>query len=244
MDLEDMERKLRDNHIHCVIFCSPHNPTGRVWDREELEQAMVLFQKYDCVVISDEIWADLTLPGHTHIPLQSVSEDARERTIAVYAPSKTFNLAGLIGSYHVIYAPYLRDRIAKYASASHYNSCNVLSMHALIGAYKEEGREWVDELRTVLGENADYAYEFITNHFEGVSLAKPEGTYMLFLDCEAWCKKHEQSLDDLLRAGVEVGVLWQDGRPFYGKYSIRVNLALPKVLVEEAMERLAKYVFI
>ena len=102
----------------------------------------------------------------------------------------------------------------------------------------------MDELRTVLGENADYAYEFITNHFEGVSLAKPEGTYMLFLDCEAWCKKHEQSLDDLLRAGVEVGVLWQDGRPLYGKYSIRVNLALPKVLVEEAMERLAKYVFI
>ncbi|GAA0267977.1 aminotransferase class I/II-fold pyridoxal phosphate-dependent enzyme [Faecalicatena contorta] len=244
MDLEDMERKLRDNHIHCVIFCSPHNPTGRVWDKEELEQAMVLFQKYDCVVISDEIWADLTLPGHTHIPLQSVSEDARERTIAIYAPSKTFNLAGLIGSYHVIYAPYLRDRIAKYASASHYNSCNVLSMHALIGAYKEEGREWVDELRTVLGENADYAYKFITKHFEGVTLAKPEGTYMLFLDCEAWCKKHEQSLDDLLRAGVEVGVIWQDGRPFYGKYSIRVNLALPKVLVEEAMERLAKYVFI
>lgn len=244
MDLEDMERKLQDNRIHCVIFCSPHNPTGRVWEREELEAVMALYKKYDCVVISDEIWADLTLPGHTHIPLQSVSEDAKARTISIYAPSKTFNLAGLIGSYHVIYTPYLRDRLAKYASASHYNSCNVLSMHALIGAYKDEGREWADELRMVLGENVDYAYQFITSHFEGVSLAKPQGTYMLFLDCETWCKEHGKTLDELLKAGVEAGVIWQDGRPFYGAWSIRVNLALPKKLVEEAMGRLEKYVFV
>lgn len=244
MDLEDMERKLRDNHVHCVIFCSPHNPTGRVWEREELEAVMALYKKYDCIVISDEIWADLTLPGQTHIPLQSVSEDAKMRTVSIYAPSKTFNLAGLIGSYHIIYAPYLRDRLTKCASASHYNSCNVLSMHALIGAYKAEGKEWVDELRTVLGENVDYAYQFITSHFEGVSLAKPQGTYMLFLDCEAWCKEHGKTLDALLKAGVEVGVIWQDGRPFYGKWGIRVNLALPKVLVEEAMRRLEKFVFV
>lgn len=243
MDYEDMERKLRKHRIHCVIFCSPHNPTGRVWKREELEKAMELYKKYDCVVISDEIWADLTMPGHTHIPLQTISEDARNRTVSVYAPSKTFNLAGLTGSYHVIYNSYLRDRVAKLSGASHYNSCNVLSMHALVGAYKPEGREWVDELRGVLNENIEYAYHYITSHFEGVSLAKPEGTYMLFLDCRQWCAEHQKTLEELLRAGIEVGVIWQDGRPFHGEYTIRLNLALPYELVKEAMERLDKYVF-
>ncbi|GAA0802030.1 aminotransferase class I/II-fold pyridoxal phosphate-dependent enzyme [Faecalicatena orotica] len=243
MDYEDMEKKLKENKIHCAVFCSPHNPTGRVWEREELERAMELYQKYDCVVISDEIWADLTLPGHTHIPLQTISEDAKNRTISVYAPSKTFNLAGLIGSYHVIYNSYLRDRIGKVSAASHYNSCNVLSMHALTGAYSREGMEWVDELRQVLADNVEYAYGFINSHFKGVRLAKPQGTYMLFLDCEEWLKEHQKSLDELLRAGVEVGVIWQDGRAFHGKYSIRVNLALPHVLVKEAFDRLDKYVF-
>ncbi|PWJ47100.1 MalY/PatB family protein [Faecalicatena contorta] len=243
MDYEDMERKLRKHHIHCVIFCSPHNPAGRVWKRGELEKAMELYKKYDCVVISDEIWADLTMPGHTHIPLQTISEEARNRTIGVYAPSKTFNLAGLTGAYHVIYNSYLRDRVEKLSGASHYNSCNVLSMHALVGAYKPEGREWVDELREVLNENIEYAYNYITSHFEGVSLAKPEGTYMLFLDCRQWCVEHQKTLEELLRAGIEVGVIWQDGRPFHGEYSIRLNLALSYELVKEAMERLDKYVF-
>lgn len=243
MDYEDMEQKIKENHIHCAIFCSPHNPSGRVWEKAELHKAMELYKKYDCIVISDEIWADLTLPGHTHIPLHTVSEDAKERTISIYAPSKTFNLAGLIGAYHVIYNKTLRDRVERAAKASHYNSCNVLSMHALTGAYKAEGKEWVDELRGVLNQNVEYAYDFITNHFKGISLAKPEGTYMLFLDCEQWLKEHGKSLDELLRAGIEVGVIWQDGRPFHGKYSIRMNLALPNELVREAFERLDKYVF-
>ncbi|TCS74359.1 MalY/PatB family protein [Muricomes intestini] len=243
MDYEDMEKKLEENHIHCAIFCSPHNPSGRVWERDEIERAMEIYKGHDCVVISDEIWADLTLPDYTHIPTQTVSKDARNRTVAIYAPSKTFNLAGLTGSYHVIYNSYLRDRVEKLSGASHYNSCNVLSMHALIGAYKPEGREWVDELRHVIGENVEYAYHYVTSHFKGVSLARPEGTYMLFLDCEQWCQEHKKSLDELLRSGIEVGVIWQDGRPFHGEYAIRVNLALPHELVKEAMERLRKYVF-
>ena len=243
MDFEDMEKKLREENIHCAIFCSPHNPTGRVWERWEIERAMELYKKYDCVVISDEIWSDIVLPGHKHIPTQSVSEDAKQRTIAVYAPSKTFNLAGLVGSYHIIYNPYLRDRVAKVAGMSHYNSANVLSIHALIGAYKPEGREWVDELCQVLGGNVDYAYDYITEHFKGVSLAKPQGTYMLYLDCEEWCREHGKSLDELLRAGVRVGVIWQDGRPFNRPYAIRVNLAVPYSRVQDAMERLDKYVF-
>lgn len=243
MDFEDMEQKLKEEKIHAAIFCSPHNPTGRVWEREELVQAMELFRKYDVMVAADEIWSDIILAGSRHIPTQMVSEDARMRTAAFYAPSKTFNLAGLIGSYHIIYNPWIRDRIRKESSLSHYNSMNVLSMHALIGAYQPEGYEWVDELCQVLTKNVDYAYRFILEHFDGVSVSKPQGTYMLFLDCEGWCKKHGRTIDELQRAGVEAGVIWQDGRPFHGEYGIRLNVALPKALLTEAMERLDKMVF-
>ncbi len=243
MDFEDMEAKLRDQHIHAAVFCSPHNPCGRVWERWEIEKAMELYKKYDVFVVSDEIWSDLILNGNKHIPTQSISEDAKMRTAAMYAPSKTFNLAGLVGSYHVVYNKWIRERMEKESSLCHYNSMNVLSMYALIGAYSEEGKQWTKELCEVLSENVNYAYDYIQKHFEGVKLAKPQGTYMLFLDCEEWCKKNGKTMDDLLKAGVEVGVIWQDGRPFHGEYSIRMNLALPKSLVEEAMARLDQYVF-
>jgi len=244
MDYDDMEKKIRQYHIHTTIFCSPHNPTGRVWEREELERAFEIFERNNVYVVSDEIWSDLILEGHKHIPLQSVSEDARNRTVAFYAPSKTFNLAGLVGSYHIIYNDYLRARITRQSALSVYNAMNVLSMHALIGAYKDEGMEWVDELRTVLTGNVDFAYEFIKSNFKGVEVSKPEGTYMLLLDCGQWLKEHDKTLDELLLAGVEVGVLWQDGRQFNREDSIRMNLALPLSRVQEAFERLKQYAFV
>ncbi len=243
MDFADMEKKIVENHIHAAVFCSPHNPCGRVWERWEIEKAMELYKKHDVFVVSDEIWSDLILEGHKHIPTQSISEDAKNRTVAMYAPSKTFNLAGLVGSYHIIYNSWLRERVLKESSLSHYNGANVMSMHALVGAYKPEGYEWVDELRKVLSGNVDFACDYIREHFEGVEVAKPEGTYMLFLDCTKWCEKHKKTIDELLRAGVEVGVIWQDGRPFHGPCHIRMNLALPLSRVKEAFERLNSYVF-
>ncbi len=243
MDYEDMDRKIKKNRIHVAVFCNPHNPTGRVWEREELRKALEVYRKNDCIVICDEIWSDIILNENQHIPMQSLDEDARNRVIALYAPSKTFNLAGLIGSYHIIYNPYLRDRVRACSSKSHYNSMNVLSMYALIGAYSKDGMEWVDELRKVLSQNINYAYDFINKYFEGVELSKPQGTYMLFLDCRKWCEKHHISLEEILKKGHRVGVGWQDGRPFHGEYAIRMNLALPFTKVQEALKRLAEYVF-
>ncbi len=243
MDYADMERKIVDNKIHAAILCSPHNPAGRVWERAELEQAMELFKKHDVLVVSDEIWSDLTLDGHRHIPTQSVSEDARDRTVALYALSKTFNLAGLVGSYHIIWNKALRERVDKESSLSHYNSMNVLSMHALIGAYSPGGEEWLEELRQVLSGNAAYACDYIRDHFEGVKVTRPQGTYMLFLDCGEWLSAHGKTMDELLAAGWDVGVVWQDGRPFHGPSHIRINLALPLSRVQEAFDRLDKYVF-
>jgi cystathionine beta-lyase len=204
---------------------------------------MELFKKHDVMVVSDEIWSDLILGDGKHIPTQSVSEDARNRTVAVYAPSKTFNLAGLVGSYHIIYNKTIRDRVAKESSLPHYNDMNVLSMHALIGAYQEEGYEWVDELREVLTKNVDYACNYIQEHFEGVEVAKPQGTYMLFADCTKWCEAHGKTIDDVEQAAWDVGVAVQDGRMFHGPCHIRINLALPLSRVKEAFDRLDCYVF-
>ena len=243
MDYEDMDAKIKQYKIHAAVFCSPHNPCGRVWEKEEIEKAMEVYRANDVYVVSDEIWSDLILNGHKHIPTQSVSEDAKNRTVAVYAPSKTFNLAGLIGSYHIIYNKYIRERVRKESSLPHYNDMNVLSMHALIGAYRPEGEEWLGELLQVLSDNVNYAYDYIKAHFKGVTLSKPEGTYMLFLDCTEWCKEHGKTIDEVQRAGVGVGVIWQDGRMFHGPYGIRMNLAVPHSRVIEAMERLDRYVF-
>ncbi|MCI7638674.1 MAG: aminotransferase class I/II-fold pyridoxal phosphate-dependent enzyme [Clostridiales bacterium] len=243
MDYEDMERKIVENRIHAAVFCSPHNPCGRVWERWELEKAMELFQKYDVYVVSDEIWSDLILEGYRHIPTQSVSEDAKMRTIALYAPSKTFNLAGLVGSYRIVYNKRLREQMDKEAKLTQYNHMNVLSMHALIGAYRPEGAQWVDELCQVLTGNILFACDYISQHFDGVKVNKPEGTYMLFLDCTQWCETHSKTIDDVEEAAWEVGVAIQDGRAFHGPYHIRMNLALPLSRVQEAFARLDQYVF-
>ena len=243
MDFEDMEKKIVENQIHAAIFCSPHNPCGRVWEKWEVQQAMELYKKHDVMVISDEIWSDILRPGVKHIPTQSVSEDAKMRTVALYAPSKTFNLAGLVGSYHIIYNKRLKDRCDKESSLSHYNSMNVMSMYALIGAYKPEGYEWVEELKETIAGNVDYACDYIEKHFDGVTFSKPQGTYMLFIDCAGWLEKTGKTMDELLQAGWDVGVVWQDGRAFHGQTHIRMNLALPLSRVKEAFDRLDKYVF-
>ena len=243
IDFEDVEQKIVQHRIHAAIFCSPHNPTGRVWERWEIERIMEIYQKHDVYVVSDEIWSDILLDGNKHIPTQSVSEDAKQRTVAMYAPSKTFNLAGLIGAYHIIYNDRLRDRVEKESSLSHYNSMNMLSMYALIGAYTKEGREWLDELCEVLSSNVDYACRYIAEHFKGVKVQKPQGTYMLFIDCAEWLTEHDMTIDQLVKAGCNVGVAWQHGRAHGGTEHIRINLALPKSLVTEAFDRLDRYVF-
>ena len=140
MDYEDMDRKIKEHNIHLAIFCSPHNPCGRVWERREIERAMEVYAANNCLVISDEIWSDIIMPGYKHIPTQSISEDARERTVAFYAPSKTFSLAGLVGSYHIIYNKYLRERVLRQSRLSHYNDPTSSPSTPLSAASARKGR--------------------------------------------------------------------------------------------------------
>ena len=127
---------------------------------------------------------------------------------------------------------------------SGYNSCNVLSMHALTGAYSHAGMEWVDQLCAVLDKNLRYIRDFMESRFPGVSMMLPQGTYMLFVNCGAWCRDHGITPDQLRRRGVEHGVIWQSGEAFGDGDCIRINAALPHALVREAMDRLEKYVFV
>ena len=243
MDYEDMERRLKEEHIHFVILSSPHNPTGRVWTKEELTQAMEIFRKYDCIVASDEIWSDLVLAGHTHVPTQSVSADAKERTVAFYSPSKGFNLSGLWSSYHIVYNKTIRDRLRGMGESSHYNNLNVLSMHATVGAYSEEGAAWLAELREVIKENVDYVCRFVKEELPGVGVTPPESTYLVFLDCRDYVEKTGRSMDEIINACWRVGVGLQDGRPFFEPCGLRMNLALPLSRIREAMRRLKEEVF-
>ena len=165
------------------------------------------------------------------------------RTFAFYAPSKTFNLAGLVGSYSIIYNPRLHHSYQREANRTYLNNMNVLSMHALIGAYSSEGLAWLKELRQVLEANVVFACDYIRQHFPGVEVSRPEGTYMLFANCTRWCAEHGTDLDTLLRKCWDVGVALQDGRGFFGGCHMRINLALPTARVEEAFRRMKKYVF-
>lgn len=190
----------------------------------------------------DEIWSDLTLFGSRHIPMQSVSEDAKRRTAAFYSPSKTFNLAGLVGSCHIVYNEAVREQLRVYEARGHYNDMNVLSMHALTGAYTPEGRAWMEQLKRVLEANIELACSFFKNEVRGGSLHRPEETYMIVPDFAEWCRAHGKTQDGLLRAGVKVGVLWRNGRQFHIPCGIRMALGLPTGKLEEALYRLKQYV--
>lgn len=243
MDYEDMDRKLRENHVHLAIFCSPHNPAGRVWERWELEKAMEVFERNECFVISDEIWSDICYQGHPHTPTVMVNGWSREHAVSIYALSKTFNLAAMCGSYHVIYSDYLRDRISAYSARTAYNEQNVLTMHALLGAYSPAGYEWVDELNTVLEENARIMHEAITS-IDGVEATMPEGTYMMFVDLTGYCERTGRTHDEVLKAGWKYGVGWQDGNAFGGTCHLRLNLASPTARIKEACDRIKELVLV
>ena len=242
IDFEDFAQKAADPKVRLLMLCNPHNPSGRIWTRQELEKIADIAAKNDLWIVSDEIHCDLIRTGLSHIPMGKIMPDYK-KLITTISASKTFNLAGLVGSYHIIYNKYLRDRVVAKSSKPHYNEMNVLSMHALIGAYKPEGYEWVDELRQVLTGNVEFACNYIKEHFRGVEVSRPQGTYMLFLDCTKWCEEHGRSIDEVQKAGWDVGVAWQDGRMFLHPCAIRMNLALPLSRVQEAFDRLDKYVF-
>lgn len=238
LDLEDMERKLAGGGVQLLLFCSPHNPTGRVWAVDELSAVAGLCKKYDVPVISDEIHCDIAFEGHRHTVFASLSEDAAARTVTLTAPSKTFNIAGMTVSNVIIADPELRARVKATIELEMGGYINVLGFAACEAAYNE-GEGWLEECLDVLRSNAGLFCSFVRERLPGFECAVPDGTYLAWLDC------HGTGLEaDAVRSLFldEARFFAQDGRDFGEGYELfrRVNLACPRHYVEAALERLER----
>lgn len=234
MNFDDMELKIKNNRISSFVFCSPHNPTGRVWEKWELEKMIDLCAKYDVKIISDEIWADFIVDETCEfIPTQSVNEVGKNITMALYAPSKTFNLAGLVGAYSIIYNSAMIGKIAKASESTYYNMPNVLSCHSLIGGY-ENGSNWVDELNVYIRKNQEYVVNFVNENLKGLKAYLPQSTYLLWIEIIDTEKDFSEVFEEILATGV----LPSSGQTYLQDNYLRFNVACPRTLCVEAMERL------
>ena len=236
MDYEDMEKKICENHIHAAIFCSPHNPCGRVWERWEIEKAMEVYRANEVMVVSDEIWSDIILPGHVHVPTQSVSADARERTVALYAPSKTFNLASMMISNIFVPNKELRQKFQHQVDAAGISQLGVLGLVATQTAY-EKGDEWYENMLKYVWENIAYVKKYVKDNMPGVNVIDGEGTYLLWLDFRGT----GIDADELDRRIIYDAKLWLDSGKIFGKTGTgfqRINVAAPRKTIEECMKRI------
>ena len=233
IDLEDMDRRIQEEHIKCLIFCSPHNPTGRVWTREEIEAVCRLCEKRGVFLISDEVWSDFVFAPAQHISTTQVSPYAHEHTITLNGASKTFNLAGLHASYSIVYSGELRRVYHKLSDASHCNAPNTLSLAALIGAYTG-GRAYVDELVSYIRRNMELVHSFIGREVPNVRSYLPEGTYTMWLDFTATGRSEEENSR---RMGAE-GLVINPASDYNGNNWFRMNTACPRSLVEQALQQL------
>ena len=236
MDFEDMEKHLKEEKIHAAIMCNPHNPCGRVWERWELEKAMELYKKYDVYVVSDEIWSDIILSGNKHIPTQSVSEDARQRTAAFYAPSKTFNLAGMATSNLFIPDPEMRRKFRSELLDVGQENMNRLGLFACRAAY-EGGGEWLDQLIGYLAGNLALVRDFCKNRVPQIQLVEPEGTYLAWLDC----RELGMTDDELMAFFSDDAKVWLDPGTHSGEQGsgfMRFNLGSSRSVIAQALDQI------
>ena len=239
IDFADFEQKIIENDVKLFIFCSPHNPVGRVWTAEELEKIGDICLKHNVVIISDEIHADFTFPGHHHIPLCSLKKEYERIVITCTAPSKSFNLAGLTLSNILIPNAEIREKFQAEQSAAAIDDPNQLGLAACKAAYTK-GAEWLRQLKEYLTENLSYVREALSE-IPGVSLVEPEGTYLLWLDFRGLGLSSEE-LEDFIEHKVRI---WLDGGEMFGPEGAgfqRVNMACPRATVAEAMRRLKQAV--
>ncbi len=237
IDFEDFERKITQHRVKMFILCSPHNPVGRVWTKEELTRMGDICVKHGVIVVADEIHADFVYPGYSHTVFANIKPEFADITVTCTAPTKTFNLAGLQISNIFVSNQRMRKRIKQEISRTGYSQLNVMGMVACKAAYAQ-GEEWLEELKAYLQGNLDFVRRFIDAHMPDIRLVEPEGTYLIWLDCRA-LGLNDKALDDLV---IQRAKLWLDGGHMFGQGGSgfqRINIACPRSLLEQAMERLA-----
>jgi len=235
IDFDDFEQKIRQEHVRLFILCSPHNPVGRVWTRDELCQMGEICQRYGVTVISDEIHADFVYSGHQHLVFADVKPEFADFTVTCTAPTKTFNLAGLQVSNIFVANREIRRQLRAEIARTGYSQLNIMGLVACKAAYSTEGEKWLEALKSYLTGNLDYLRGALRD--TGIRLVEPEGTYLAWLDFSA-LSLSEQALEDLI---VKKAKLWLNIGSMFGiggSGFARINIACPRTLLMQAIKQL------
>ncbi|OYY74132.1 MAG: aminotransferase [Gammaproteobacteria bacterium 28-57-27] len=238
MDFDNLEQCARDGG-KLLLLCSPHNPVGRVWRRDELQTLLDIARKHDLIVVSDEIHADLVYAPNTHIPL-AMLEDMPERVMTVLAPSKSFNIPGMGLAFMLCGEPELRSRVRAEFTRLHIESNNPFSLVAAEAAYRH-GAGWLDVLMHYLAKTQDLVLDYCAAYLPGIRALRSEGTFLMWLDCRALAQA--RGLDDraLLRLLVEKAKVGMSSGVIYGQGGegfMRLNIGAPRQVIMDALERI------
>ncbi|WP_027964369.1 MalY/PatB family protein [Halalkalibacillus halophilus] len=236
INFEQLEQQFK-NGAKAFILCSPHNPVGRVWTKEELKKIADLCIEYNVFLFSDEIHADIAFDHNKHIPSASISREIEQLTFTLMAPSKTFNIAGLQGSYVISPNEYLKEVLNKQLMKQGIMMLNTFAYVAMQASY-ESGAQWLEELNILIKKNADFVIERLHTSNTGIRVFQPEGTYLLWLDFRSTDLSHEE-IKNLLQTKAKVGL--NDGQSFgetSGNLFMRMNIASPPSIVQEGVERI------
>ena len=238
IDFEDLEKKLSLDEVKLLILCNPHNPVGRVWKKEELLKMGELCKKYNVRILADEIWRDLIMPGYKHTSMASLSKGIEDITITLFSPTKSFNLAGLQASFATFPRAEERKEFDNILGQMDVKRNNPFSLVAFETAY-EKCEDWLEELILHIDGNMQYVVDFIAEKLPEIKVVKPEGTYLMWLDFNGTKIPQDKIQEFLIN---EAKVAMNDGGSFgsNGKGFARMNVACPRYMVEEAMERIEK----
>lgn len=236
IDFEDLEKKLSDPQTALMILCNPHNPIGKIWDRETLAQIGDLCRKHHVVVLSDEIHCDLTAPGTEYLPFASVSETCRENSITCIAPTKAFNLAGLQTAAVVAADPVLRHKVWRGLNTDEVAEPNAFAAEAAIAAFTK-GAAWLDELRDYVFRNKSAAADFIQKNIPKLRVIPSQATYLMWIDCSRLTGTVDEAVSFIRD---KTGLIVSSGRQYgrCGEPFIRLNVACPRMTLEDGLSRL------
>ncbi|MEE5992127.1 MAG: MalY/PatB family protein [Oscillospiraceae bacterium] len=238
IDWKDLENKLSDLQTTLMILSNPHNPIGKIWNKETLSRIGELAKKYGVIVISDEIHCDITDPEKEYIPFMAVSEICANNSITCISPTKTFNIAGLQSSAVVVRNPKLRHKVWRALNTDECGEPNAFAVQATISAFNEGGA-WLDALRNYLYENKQIVKNFLLEKLPEIQLVPSEATYLLWLDCSAVTENSGQLAKEIRqKTGLYLSSGMQYGKG--GETFLRMNIACPSVYVEDGLNRLER----
>lgn len=236
IDFADLEEKLSDPQTALMILCNPHNPTGKIWNRQTLEKIGALCSRHHVTVVSDEIHCDLTDPGESYVPFASVSETCRQISITCMAPTKAFNLAGLQTAAVSVPDEVLRHKVWRALNTDEAAEPNAFAVEAAVTAFTR-GADWLDALRDYLYENKKLAAAYIEKEIPGVRAVASQATYLLWLDCSGLIGCGREAAGFLRR---ETGLYLSEGSQYGGNGAdfLRMNIACPRAVLKDGLERL------